>query len=66
MTLSDKIKEVVRIEDLANKLGYPMQRNGFCFSIYKQEKTPTIQFSIASIGKYIRGSHRVGGVSDDF
>lgn len=43
MQLSDKIKEVVRIEDLANRLGYPVQSNGFCYSIYKQEKTPSLK-----------------------
>lgn len=43
MQLSDKIKEVVRIEDLANRTGYPVQRNGFCFSIFKQEKTPSLK-----------------------
>lgn len=64
MTLSDKIKEVVRIEDLANKLGYPMQRNGFCFSIYKQEKTPSLKLypSTNSFYDYSSGEH--GSVID--
>lgn len=43
MNLSDKIKEAVQIEDLANRCGYPVQRNGFCFSIYKDEKTPSLK-----------------------
>lgn len=43
MNLSDKIKEVVQIEDLANRCGYPVKNNGFCFSIYRDEKTPSLK-----------------------
>ena len=43
MNLSDKIKEQVGIKDLAERCGYPVTRNGFCYSIYKQEKTPSLK-----------------------
>jgi len=64
MTLSNKIKEVIRIEDLANKLGYPMQRNGFCFSIYKQEKTPSLKLYPLTNSFYDYSSGEHGSVID--
>jgi len=64
MQLSDKIKEVVRIEDLANRLGYPMQRNGFCFSIYKQEKTPSLKLYPPTDTYYDFSSGESGSVID--
>ena len=64
MQLSDKIKEVVRIEDLANRLGYPMQANGFCFSIYKQEKTPSLKLYPATDSYYDFSSGEHGSVID--
>ena len=64
MQLSDKIKEVVRIEDLADRLGYPVQRNGFCFSIYKQEKTPSLKLYPATDSFYDFSSGEHGSVID--
>lgn len=64
MNLSDKIKQVVRIEDLANKLGYPIQRNGFCFSIYKQEKTPSLKLYPLTNSFYDYSSGENGTVID--
>ena len=64
MQLSDKIKEVVRIEDLANKLGYPVQRNGFCFSIYKQEKSPSLKLYPPTDTYYDYSSGEHGSVID--
>jgi DNA primase len=64
MQLSDKIKEVVRIEDLANRLGYPVQRNGFCFSIYKQEKTPSLKLYPPTDTFYDFSSGEHGSVFD--
>lgn len=64
MHLSDKIKEVVKIEELANRLGYPMQRNGFCFSIYKLEKTPSLKLYPATNTYYDFSSGEHGTVFD--
>ena len=64
MQLSDKIKDVVRIEDLANRLGYPIQPSGFCYSIYKQEKTPSLKLYPATDSYYDFSSGEHGSVID--
>ena len=39
----DKIKSLVNISDLASRLGFEITRNGFIYSIYKNENTPSLK-----------------------
>ncbi|MBK8609112.1 MAG: hypothetical protein IPL84_03995 [Chitinophagaceae bacterium] len=63
MQISDKIKEVVRIEDLCSRLGYDVN-GGFCLSPYKQEKTPSCKIYPATNSYFDFSSNQGGGVID--
>lgn len=47
MDLITQIKERLSLADLLSKLGIQVQKNGFCKSIYKEEKTPSLKIDFS-------------------